>query len=245
MPSSIIQMISNLISWILESGAIGILFGAVLAFAFTMLVEWLRKPRLRFSIESPPLETAFGNDIAQIMRVLRVHVFAKPLPFAARWMMRSPALRCRATISFHHLDGQNISARLMEGRWSNSPEPARPIGVDASGKSVAVLDPERLLEPSRIDIYPGQIQPIDVAARYDDEADCYGWNNESYAHRWRTPAWKLPGGRYLIRISVSSSGQTWSDVFRIVNDVPRTDFRLVSASREDWRRMKRSSAPTQ
>jgi hypothetical protein len=120
--------------------------------------------------------------------------------------------------------------------------PARLTGaVDSSGKFLALLDPERLVEPSRIDIYPGHLQPLDVAARFDGEAECYGWNNESYIHQWRNQAWRLPLGRYLIRVSVASSRETWSNVFRVVNDVSRTDFRLTPASREERRKMKSAS----
>jgi hypothetical protein len=221
-----------------ESGGVGTVFGALLAIAFTMLVEWLRKPSLTQSIEVQPLDTAPNNPIAKNMRALRINVFSKPLPRFARWMMRSPASRCRGTISFHHLDGQDVFGRVMEGRWANTPEPARLAGIDAAtGRLISVLDPERLGTPSRIDIFPGQVQPLDVVARFDDDADCYGWNNDSYAHQWRNPAWRLPPGRYLIRVTVTSSGQSWSTVFRLINDVPRTDFRLIPASRKDRRRI--------
>jgi hypothetical protein len=39
-------------------------------------------------------------------------------------------------------------------------------------------------------------------------------------------AWRLVQGRYLVRVSVTSSGQRCQGTFRLINDVARTDFRL-------------------
>jgi hypothetical protein len=33
-----------------------------------------------------------------------------------------------------------------------------------------------------MDVYPGEEETLDVAVRFDDEADCYGWNNDAYFH---------------------------------------------------------------
>lgn len=72
------------------------------------------------------------------------------------------------------------------------------------------------------------------AVRFDDEQDCYGWNNEGYSHNWRNQDYKLPKGRYLVEVVISSSGQECSGIYRIVNDVDnRTDFRMEAALPED------------
>src|SRR5262249_37004910 len=147
----------------------------------------------------------------------------KPLPRFAKWMMRVPALQCRASISFHHLDGPNIFGRSMMGRWSGSPEPVSLPIIAPDGNVSQMIDLTRLTPVSRIDIYPGETETLDIVIRADDDAECYGWNNEAYSSspKWRNPAWKLDRGRYLAAVQVTSSGRASKAVVRIVNDVPR------------------------
>ena len=84
-----------------------------------------------------------------------------------------------------------------------------------------------------MDVYPGEAELFDVAVRFRNEDDCYGWNNESYIHNWRAPDWRLPPGRYLIRVVITTAGQTCEGLFRLINDVPLGDFRLTAALPED------------
>jgi hypothetical protein len=112
-------------------------------------------------------------------------------------MIRASALQCRATITFHHLDGQNIFGRAMNGRWSGSPEPVTLPVVGPQGQQFQIIDFTRLTLESRMDIYPGQIECLDIAARSDDDEECYGWNNEAYfsVSPWKTQNWRLARGR--------------------------------------------------
>jgi hypothetical protein len=131
-------------------------------------------------------------------------------------------------ITFHHLDGQNVFGRSMEARWAGSLEPVAIPVVNSEGKQqFQILDP-RLNAESRMDVYPGEFETLDVAVRLDDDEDCYGWNNESYlcTPAWRNPNWQLQQGRYLVSATITSSGQKCVGLFRLINDVPRTDFRL-------------------
>lgn len=174
------------------------------------------------------------------MRSLRVSVLNEPLPVWAKWMVRAPALQCRATITFHHLiDGRNFFGRAMEGRWAGSPEPLPLPVIGPQGQQFQVLDFTRLTLKSRIDIYPGQTQVLDIANRPDNDDECYGWNNETYfaTPPWRNPNWKLPRGRYLLTVIISSSGQEVADFFHLANDGLRRDFRLEPASRDERRRL--------
>ena len=88
--------------------------------------------------------------------------------------------------------------------------------------------------------YPIESQLLDVAARFDDDAPCYGWNNETYFSTppWRNPAWRLGPGRYLARVEVTSSGQKCVGIFRLINDVARSDFRLEAPTAEDLQRLR-------
>ncbi len=123
----------------------------------------------------------------------------------------------------------------MPIRWANSPQPIANQICDLEGNPrFYIQDFVRAATASRVDVYPGEEQLLDVAARFDDESDCYGWNDESYLHLWRNPNWKLPTGRYLVKVVVTSSGQKCVAALRLINDVAlRTDFRLLPVSAGD------------
>ena len=169
------------------------------------------------------------------MRALRLIVHNEPLPGWAKWMVRAPALQCWATITFHHRDGQNVFGRAMDGRWAGSQQPVPLPVLGPQGQQFEILDFARLTLQSRIDIYPGQSQPLDIVNRADNDEECYGWNNETYfsTPRWRNPNWRLPPERYLVKVIISSSGQEFTDCFRLINNVRRTDFRLEPAGRNE------------
>src|SRR5271155_4100768 len=108
----------------------GVLLGAVASMGTSILVEYLRRPSLQIKA-IPAVETAYppgSNPVANI-RTVRVKIENKPLPGWAKWMLRVPALQCRAAITFHHLnDERDIFGRAMEGRWTATPEPI-PIAI--------------------------------------------------------------------------------------------------------------------
>jgi hypothetical protein len=230
--------------WALVSGAA---LGAVFAALITIWVEYLRSPKLALSREEPTrVHQDPPGSPASWRRPVRVLLANKTLR-GPRWMTRAPALQCRATITFHHLDGQNIFGRPMEGRWAGSPEPA---AIDAVGEilhpgeaadvphdqiRMKIIDLLRISLRSRIDVYPGESETLDVAVRLDDDEQCYGWNNETYLCQtpWRNPQWRLECGRYLVRVTVVSSGQKCIGTFRLINDVEPADFRLEDARPED------------
>jgi hypothetical protein len=175
---------------ILNCRTVDVVLGAVLAIGFAFLVECFRRPRLTMSIEVPPLEQQLPN--VGIARHVRVIVSGKPLPKGMRWMMRGPASQFRAVITFHHLDGQNVFGRAMPVRWSDTDQPVHIVSATPQGQPIALANLEKALRASRVDIYPGEKEPLDVAVRIDNDQDCYGWNNESYLHEWRNPDWRIP-----------------------------------------------------
>lgn len=232
--------VPELVAWVDWSRTFDVVLGAILAILFAIFVEWLRKPRLRVTVgATDTVRPAQPNFPIQEGKSLRVRVFAKPLLPGTRWMMRAPALQCRGQISFHHLDGQYLYDREMQGRWAGTPEPSQTVGIDHNGQPVSVLDPYKIVTPSRVDIAVQEEESLDVVARYDHDADCYGWSNESYLHHWRNPAWRIPAGRYLVRVAIRSGGQSWSGIFRLINDVPRNDFRLERSSCFDKLKVRR------
>jgi hypothetical protein len=78
----------------------------------------------------------------------------------------------------------------MTGRWTRSPEPAV-VYMPAETGTVPVLVNPTALEHA-VDIYPGETEILDVVARFDEDTDCYGWNDETYfVPDWRNPERKL------------------------------------------------------
>ena len=214
---------------------LSVIIGAIIAVLVAISVEYLRRPSLTLFVETPPYDGQYADRPATNVRFVRVKLFNQPLNSWARWMLRGPALQCRGAISFHHLDGQNVFGRVMDARWSGSPEPVPIQAITPTGQQFQIFDPTRLTAQSRIDVYPGESELLDIAGRYDNETECYGWNNETYrcATPWRNPDWQLPSGRYLVRVVISSSDQKCVGIFRLINDVNRTDFRLEPATPED------------
>jgi hypothetical protein len=216
---------------------IGAIIGILGSIGTAMFVEYMRRPKLKFAIETPPLEVTYAAGFpANVMRTLRVKLYNDPLPGWARWMLRGPALQCRAIITFHELnDGQNIFGRAMGGRWASSPEPVPISFVTPRGERFQMFDPARFTLESRIDIYPGEQEILDIASRFDNDQECYDGNNEAYfsAPPWRNPNWRLPSGRYLVSAVITSSGQKSAGCFRLMNNLSRADFRLELATRSD------------
>lgn len=214
---------------------IGVVVGAIIAVIITIFIENLRKPKLELKI-APPVDRKYQDRPANSVRFLGLYLANKPLPFFAKWMSRNAALQCHGTITFHHLDdGQNFFGRAMTIRWSGSPEPiSLQFGID--GKLYSIVDPSKVTLVSKIDIYPDEKGRLDVAARFDNENECYGWNNESYFSTpvWRNADWRLPAGRFIIRVIIYSAGEKCTEIFRLINDVPQNDFRLEKPMQQDY-----------
>jgi len=156
----------------------GTLIGALVSIGTVVFVEYLRRPRLELSKEDPPLDNKYdppGSRPATEMRALRVRLFNKTLPWWAKWMVRAPALQCRAAITFHHLDDeQDIFGRAMEGRWASSPEPV-PIVLPPAAPQAQQL----VLIPAGgrgVDVYPGDRGRYLVRVGISSSGQkCVGW----------------------------------------------------------------------
>ena len=218
---------------------LSIVGGGLITITTAIFVEWLRKPNLALNIETPPLDVP--ADAPQ-KRHLRLVLRNKPLVFGLRWMQRSAALQCRGTVTFHNKDGQDVFGKTMAVRWAGSPEP-----INLSGQIVDLQQPAQLVYriinvtgmESRMDVYPGEQEMLDIAVRFSGEPECFGWNNESYFNNWRTPGWKLDRGAYLVRVVIASSGSKFVGRFLLMNEAdPLSAFRLTSLSRKEEKKIK-------
>jgi hypothetical protein len=98
-----------------------------------------------------------------------------------------------------------------------------------------LFDPVKYNAAFRRDCFPGSPELVDVAVRYDADDDCYGSSNENYLpdKGWRNQEFKLPKGRYLVKVTIRSAGEDVSRVFKLENSVGRQYFRLLKASRDE------------
>ena len=198
-----------------------VVLGAIIAILITIWVENLRKPKLELRI-APPTDVQYQERPATQARFLGLELVNRPLPRWARWMSRDAVIQCHGTITFHHLDGQNVFGGAMPIRWSGLPEPV-PMRLVVDGKHIFIADPARFTPTPRIDVYPGEAERLDVAGRFDNEDECYGWSNESYFSDpvWRNPDWRLPSGRYLVqfhKVNLNMLFGPWTDSLPVVGD---------------------------
>lgn len=218
----------------LEPG-ISIVAGAVLAIVITITVEMQRRPLLRMRLAATETVTyPPGKSPANTGQYLHIDLVNQPLPWLFRWMSRNAAMQCGGTMTFHNLDGGKYFAKAMPVRFSRSPQPI-PLEIRGSGFSGILIDPSRLTAESRVDVYPGESTPFDVAVKFDSETECYGWSNLNYFCNppWRHPDWKLPMGRYLVEVTIISSGAKCSGLFRLLNQGGADDFRVEKAQPTD------------
>ncbi len=103
-------------------GLLETLLGAILAIITTIIVESLRKPSLELKIGKIGDANYQEDHPAKKARFLYLEIVNKPLPKLFKWISRNAALQCHGTITFHHLDGQNVFRNSMQIRWTNLPK---------------------------------------------------------------------------------------------------------------------------
>lgn len=214
--------------------AIGAFLGALLSLLVSIYIEFQRKPKLHFEIEDPPHDSKPTGGIKDA-RFLRVLLCNEPMPRFLKWLDRNPAMQCYGEVQFYHFeDGAQIFSKPMPIRWGASNEPYT-LQVLPDKSSALVFDYVKYNSAFYRNCFPGIKEPIDVAARFDDDEECFGWTSENYLSKegWRNPEWKLSKGRYLAKVTVHSSGESVSAIFQLENTVGRKHFRLLKAIEEN------------
>jgi hypothetical protein len=216
----------------LAGAFLGVVLGGIVTLLITICVERLRRPQLALSIEGP-LDFAPRGPIPR-WRSLRVRVSNEPLaPWANWWMLRSAAQQCRGEIAFLRPDGTDLFVKPMIGRWASSPEPLVAHLPTDDGTAAVLTNPAAL--KSTVDVYPSEAEVLDVAVKFGEEEDCYGWNDETYFFAdWRNPNWRLGHGIYLVEVTVRSSGKKCRDYSRLCNDGGSRVFRLDKPTPTEW-----------
>ncbi|HLJ92325.1 MAG TPA: hypothetical protein VKU02_03950 [Gemmataceae bacterium] len=136
---------------------------------------------------------------------------------------RRPAWACRATIEVFREHGEPAIREEIPARWSSQPEPTVQFAV---GNQVGnVFDLPRAIQGRRADVHSHLDERIPIAIKQENDPDCYIFTNESYlpAHSGKNPNWRLPQGRYRVRVTVYyESGQAQKD-FELRNGGPSRD----------------------
>jgi hypothetical protein len=202
--------------------------GSVAGILIVLAMERARRHSLVLSVGQPH-EIAAADGLGRPRcRWLRIDVSNAATPRLIRWVYdRFPAYACRAQLTFHRLDGTRLYDAVMEGRWSNTPQPAQRslINIQATTQTEQVFFDMSAVR-RQVDIVPGRLEPLDVAICFAQDGAAYGFNSESYPHLWRHPDWQLPAERILVQITIDSGGREFADVFEIVNDLGYAGWRL-------------------
>jgi hypothetical protein len=198
---------------------VGSLFAAFLSAFIVFFVEMELRPQITIVQEEthPPLPDG--------RKFLRVVVTNCALWWPLRLIMdRRPANQVRAWITFLTESNNPVFApgRQMMGRWSNTPEPVRPLIISqASGGGPGMTFLHDLsVTRDAVDIGSGASEILDIVMRAPGEEGCRGWHNRII----QNPNLR---GRYHARVRVDVSGRSFIALFRIVCDVGIEDFRLA------------------
>ncbi len=81
---------------------LSVLLGAIIAISITIIIENLRKPRLKLHIKAPKDKdyTRLDRPVKK-MRSLCLDLENKALPWWSLWMSRNAATQAYGTITFH------------------------------------------------------------------------------------------------------------------------------------------------
>jgi hypothetical protein len=85
------------------------------------------------------------------------------------------------------------------------------------------------MQSRRMDVHGHHEELVSVVVKFEGEPDCYIFTNESYVFpQWQNPDWRLPPGRYRLRVTVlSDRGRTQKEFELRNDDQSRNDVRLV------------------
>jgi hypothetical protein len=211
----------------MEQTILSVVLGAIVSIITTIAVESARRPDLEIRTADQANDPPSSNSGLKKIAILHLALVNKPLKGPFSWLMRGVAAQCHGSINFRHLDGRPASSTSMEVRWSSTPAPTA-MTLLQRGLPSPIFDPARMLLDARVDVPAGEPEVFPVVARFDDDEDCYGFNNESFrsSPRWRIPDRKLPKGQYLVDVTLLSSGQKVSKTFTLLNEGSLSEFRL-------------------
>ena len=205
---------------------VGSLFAAFLSVFLVFFLEMERRPEI--SIVQEPTSTVLPDG----RRFLRVVIANRAIWSPLRIIMdRRAANQVRAWITFLTEANKPVFApgRQMIGRWSNTPEPVRPIMIaqNAGGAAQMTFLLDLSVTRDAVDVGSGANEMLDIVMRRPDEAGCRGWHNRGMIQNPNPEdRFELAADRYHAQVRVDVSRRSFNALFRIVCDVGIEDFRL-------------------
>jgi len=204
---------------------IAFIVGFLASLASVILYERGKRPSLKVSLGSTRDDQKQGITP---YRFVHVAVENKPVWWPLKLITdRSIAYACHAVIRVHHQpDKKRAIAQDILARWSRTPELLQTAAISTTAGPVMLQIPDitKLSQGRRMDIFPSYKEEIAIAIKFDGDAECYMFSNESYLiHNplqnkpWRNPVWKLDIGNYDVMVRVFSGSITKSTHFVLEN----------------------------
>ena len=198
--------------------AIGFLLGILASSIAWLITERVSGPSLEVVADQNRAQGQLSNSPPHEF----YHVRVRNVPTIWPLPGRRPAWACTATIEVFGQDGGRTITGNVFAKWASQPEPLLP--VVAQGQIGNVLDPARLMQARRMDVHGHCEELISVAGKFEGEPDCYIFTNESYLFpRWQNPSWRIPPGRFKLRVTVYYERGRVAKDFELSNEGPRRD----------------------
>lgn len=183
----IASMIEKIVNAVFDLSEI--IFAGFIGAVIALLLEKLKRPKLEIIIsEKANQDYTYPktNVVPGRWKFYRVYVRNKQMPRYLSWLLkRETAEQVHAKITIREIN------KTMKGRWAGTMELP----------TASPLDIRRLVNfPEPETIFPGEKELLDVFAKHENDSVAYGWNNESYLNKWRTPKYKMTPGSYEIEI---------------------------------------------
>ena len=219
--------------------AIGAFIGALLSLFISILIENQRKPKLSIQWDNSTEHTYQEKKPVKKIKILRVHVINAKMPKIFSWMKRDAAMHCNADIQLLHTNNFSpIFEHPISARWARADEPLSQQYNSTNNTMDVRLDVSKYKAAFTRNIFPGSEEPIDTFVRFDDDKECYIWNNDTYIYNnWRNPKVQIPQGCYYVIVTVYSSGEIIRGFYLLENPVGIDDFRLIDLSKEDLQKL--------
>jgi len=166
---------------------------SLIASVVVLVIDRQRMPNLAIIMDNSANTTPTYDAGRGRWKFVRAKVINRRMPKLLRWLIRQTAENCRATVSLFNEAEESLFS--MRGRWADSPELAH------LPQSEWIV---RILYPDPATIIEGSEQILDIVVMKEGDNEAFGWNNEAYLNNWKTPQYRLPIGRYKVKIDITT-----------------------------------------
>jgi len=202
-----------------------LLVGSYLGFTFNLIAQAMSKANLKITI-LPDNENSRFLDQGKL---LHLRITNEQHKWKLVNFLFGPKLSqfTRAKITF----GSGTSAVSVDGRWSSTGEPLDAIFTQGTN---GLMFAGNIYSPTKVPglrfehLIPGQSENIAIAYKNKGDAEFYAFSNESYAHNFKNPAWKLDGDNMIVQIVLSAgNGEYLKKSYKIRNPSTEIDAFVI------------------